>query len=187
MDTAAVLAATRRWIESMVIGLNLCPFAQRVYRGDLIRYVVSEACDEMTLLEELQQELHTLQSTSMNSIETTLLIHPQVLRDFLDFNDFLHEADALLKRLDLEGVVQIASFHPEYQFAGTQPHDVENYTNRAPFPILHLLREESITQVARDSEELLAIPRRNVATLRRLGITKIRDRYRLINPQGPEV
>jgi hypothetical protein len=135
----------------------------------------------MTLLEELQQELHTLQSTSMNSIETTLLIHPQVLRDFLDFNDFLHEADALLKRLDLEGVVQIASFHPEYQFAGTQPHDVENYTNRAPFPILHLLRE------ARDSEELLAIPRRNVATLRRLGITKIRDRYRLINPQGPEV
>lgn len=169
MDAAAVTEATRCWIESIVIGLNLCPFAQRVFRSERIRYVVSDAKTEDELLRDLEGELQVILTATIEMIETTLLIHPHVLASFLDFNDFLDPAEALLERLNLEGVIQIASFHPQYQFAGTVEDAVENYTNRSPYPILHLLREESITQVAGDSGELDEIPRRNVETLRRLG------------------
>jgi uncharacterized protein len=177
MDKQAVVEATRRWIESMVIGLDLCPFARSVYETDRIRYVVTEARDEEQLLEDLTVELRSLASAAAAPIETTLLIHPHVLGSFLDFNDFLGVSDQVIAHLGLRGVIQLASFHPDYQFVGTKPDDVENYTNRSPYPILHLLREESITRAASGSIDLALIPRRNIDTLKRLGKQKILERY----------
>lgn len=175
MNHLTVIDHTRRWISSLVIGLNLCPFARRVFDADLIRCVVTEAEDETALLEDLSRELRALASTTPSKVETTLLIHPRVLRDFLDYNDFLDRAEGLLADLGLEGVIQIASFHPQYQFADADADAVENYTNRSPYPMLHLLREESVSQVARDTDEMLEIPRRNIETLRGLGREKIRE------------
>ncbi|MCI0682711.1 MAG: DUF1415 domain-containing protein [Gemmataceae bacterium] len=159
----------------MVIGLNLCPFARRVFEGDKIRYVVSAAEDDKGLLEDLARELQFL-AAPIAGIETTLLIHPRAFTDFLDYNDFLDPADRLLAELGLEGVIQIAGFHPRYQFADTEADAAENYTNRSPYPMLHLLREDSVSAAADDPEELLEIPRRNIETLNALGIAKIRAR-----------
>jgi uncharacterized protein len=169
MDQRTVVEATRRWISSVVIGLNLCPFARRVFEGDRIRYAVTEAVDEEGLLRDLARELAALQPPTPSGAETTLLIHPGVLGDFLAYNDFLGVADRLVARLGLRGVLQIASFHPDYRFEGTDPGAVENYTNRSPYPMLHLLREEAISAVATSPDELLRIPQRNAETLRRLG------------------
>jgi hypothetical protein len=163
------ITATRRWIETVVIGLNLCPFARRVFDADRIRYAVSEARDTKALRTELAEELLKLIGTPRSDVETAILIHPHVLTDFLDYNDFLAEADDLLDELDLTGIIQIASFHPEYRFAKTKPNDITNYTNRSPYPMLHLLREDSITEVADDPRMLDDIPKRNIATMRRLG------------------
>jgi len=173
MDKQAIIEATRRWISSIVIGLNLCPFAQRVFKTDKIRYAVTEAADEIALLEDLAVELKALAGSPLETVETTLLIHPRAFADFLDYNDFLGEAERWVLNLGLRGVIQIASFHPDYQFDGTEPDAVENFTNRSPYPMLHLLREESVTEVAGDPEELLAIPRRNIETLRSLGKEKV--------------
>ncbi len=172
MDHQAFIDATRRWIAAVVIGLDLCPFARRVFEAERIRYVVSDAQDEQTLVAELAGELHRL-AAAPAGVETTLLIHPRVLTEFLDYNDFLGVAEALIDEQDLGGVVQIASFHPNYQFADTEPDAVENWTNRSPYPMLHLLREDSISAVAADPDALLDIPRRNVETLRRLGRQRI--------------
>ena len=172
MDKQAVIEHTCRWISSIVIGLNLCPFAQRVFAAGKIRYAVSEARDEKTLFNDLSDELKLLASSPIEAIETTLLIHPHVFADFLDYNDFVGVAEELIEDLDLLGIVQIASFHPQYLFAETDPDAAENYTNRSPYPMLHLLREESITAVAGDPAELLAIPPRNIKTLQSLGRRK---------------
>jgi hypothetical protein len=169
LDTEAFVAHTRRWIAGIVIGLNLCPFARRVFEGDKIRYVVSDARDEKALLNDLTGELRTLADAPFETLETTLVIHPHVLSDFLDYNDFLDQAEHRIEQLGLTGVIQLASFHPKYQFADTPPDAAENYTNRSPYPMLHLLREASITAVAQSEEELLAIPERNIETLRILG------------------
>jgi hypothetical protein len=168
----------------MVIGLNLCPFAQRVFAADKIRYRVSSATDETALRADLSAELNTLAAAPRAEVETTLLIHPQVFGDFLDYNDFLDTADACVVDLGLEGVIQIASFHPQYQFAETPADAVENYTNRSPYPMLHLLREESASEVAGDEEELLEIPRRNIETLRALGRDKIQQLLATIVASG---
>lgn len=185
MDQDLVIARTRRWIASVVIGLNLCPFARRVFDADVIRYVVSEAADEATLLADLTRELRALAAAPRTSVETAILIHPHVLADFLDYNDFLEVAERALRRLGLEGVIQIAGFHPEYRFADTDADAVENFTNRSPYPMLHLLREASITEVDADEEELLEIPRRNIETLRSLGLEKVRQMLRAIDdPDG---
>jgi hypothetical protein len=184
-DEDAVMAATRRWIAEFVIGLNLCPFARRVFDGDLIRYVVSDAGDGQALLRVLGKELQFLAAAPMAEVETTLLIHPHVLLDFLDYNDFLDRADRLLSQLDLRGVVQIASFHPLYQFTGADPDAAENYTNRSPYPMLHLLREESVSAVAGDPDELLAIPQRNIEALRAIGGEKLRQKLEAIAKCGP--
>jgi hypothetical protein len=170
----------------VVIGLNLCPFARRVFEADRIRYAVSDARDEVRLLEDLGSELKALGSSPTPDAETTLLIHPHVLADFLDYNDFLGAGERLVADLDLRGVVQIASFHPDYRFAGPDPGAVENFTNRSPYPMLHLLREASISAVATDPHELLQIPRRNVKTLRALGREKMLDRLRALedSPEG---
>lgn len=173
MNHQLVIETTRRWISSIVIGLNLCPFAQRVFDAGRIRYVVTEIDDASALLDLLGSELKILVSSPISEIETTLLIHPHVLQNFLDYNDFLDDIDRLLRRSGLRGTIQIAGFHPHYQFAGTDPDAVENYTNRSPYPMLHLLREESISQVAGDPEALLDIPERNIETLRALGKAKL--------------
>ncbi len=169
-DDAAVIAATRRWIERAVIGLTLCPFARAPVRESRVRFRVSHARDVEALAADLHEEVQRLIDTDAAAIETTLLIHPQVLGDFLDYNDFLDLADAVLETLDLDGELQIASFHPNYQFADTAADAVENCTNRSPYPILHLLRESSIEQAVGAIGDPDAIYQRNIETLRRLGV-----------------
>jgi uncharacterized protein len=175
MDQQAVIESTKKWISSVVIGLNLCPFARRVFQGNLIRYVISDARDEEKLLAELGAELINLAEVPVSEIETTLLIHPLVLGNFLGFNDMLTPVDRMIDALELRGIIQVASFHPDYQFEGTSPDDVENYTNRSPYPMLHLLREDSITKVAGEADELLEIPQRNIKLLKSLGREKMLD------------
>lgn len=169
MDERAVIEATRRWVTGVVVGLNLCPFARRVSEAGRVRYAVTDAAGEEGLLGALGAELSALAAAPRAEVETTLLVHPWVLTDFAEYNDFLPAADALIRRLGLRGVIQLAGFHPDYQFAGTDPDAVENYTNRSPYPMLHLLREASVTEVATDWDALAGIPARNVATLRGLG------------------
>jgi hypothetical protein len=166
----AVVATTRRWLERAVLGLNLCPFARPVYVREQIRYTVSAATTPEALLADLIAELRTLAAAAPETIETTLLIHPDVLNDFLDYNDFLGIAEATVADLGLEGVIQIASFHPRYQFAGTAEDGIENYTNRSPYPLLHLLREASVERAVAAFPEAAEIYEKNIATMRRLGI-----------------
>lgn len=168
-DEAEVIAATRRWIERAVIGLNLCPFARAPYLKDQVRIVVSPARDEEALLLDLCEELQRLAVTDEAHIETTLLVHPQVLGDFLAFNDFLDLADAALVEMKLDGELQVASFHPDYQFGDAPADDPANYTNRSPFPTLHLLREASIERAVEAVEDTDAIYERNMARLRAMG------------------
>lgn len=167
----AVIDATREWIERAVIGLNLCPFAKSVYVRDQVRYAVSEAQDARVLRADLERELHTLAEADKRVVDTTLLIHPHVLTDFLDYNDFLAVADTAIEMLRLRGVVQIASFHPAYQFAGTATDDVTNYTNRSPYPMLQLLREASVSRAVATFPDAHDIYRTNIETLRRLGVS----------------
>jgi uncharacterized protein len=168
-DDAAVVEATRRWLEKAVIGLNLCPFAKSVYVKEQVRYVVSHATTPEALLEELMNELQDLADTDPDKVDTTLLIHPQVLGDFLDFNDFLDIADAALEDMQLDGELQVASFHPDYQFADTDENDITNYTNRAPYPILHLLREDSIARAVEAFPDAAEIFEKNIETMENLG------------------
>jgi hypothetical protein len=156
-------------VDRAVIGLNLCPFAKAVQTKGLIRYACSEAQDTGALCDDLREELQLLSATPIDVVATTLLVHPRVLGDFLDYNDFLGEADALLRELDLEGTLQIASFHPRYRFAGTLEDDIENATNRSPCPCLHLLREASIDEAVAAFPQPEAIYDNNVRTLRALG------------------
>jgi hypothetical protein len=165
----AIVEATRRWMEKAVIGLNLCPFAKSVYVKEQVRYVVSHATTPEALLEELMNELQDLADTDPEKVDTTLLIHPQVLGDFLDFNDFLDVADAALEDMQLDGELQVASFHPDYQFADTDPNDITNYTNRAPYPILHLLREDSIARAVEAFPDAAEIFEKNIETMEKLG------------------
>jgi len=164
------VAITRRWLERAVIGLNLCPFAKAVVAKEQVRFVLSDATTPEALLAELGEELLRLRDTPAEQIDTTLLIHPQVLGDFLDYNDFLDDADGLVEALALDGVLQVASFHPDYQFAGSAPDDVENFTNRAPYPILHLLREDSVARAVAAFPDPDAIVERNIETLRGIGV-----------------
>jgi len=162
-----VVAETRGWVETVVVGLNLCPFAKRELLRNAVRFAVSPATTERELLHALADELAHLETDT--STETTLLIHPQVLGDFGDYNDFLGDAEALLVDAGLEGVYQIASFHPDYQFAGTEPADAENYSNRSPYPLLHLLREASVARAVESHPDVDAIPERNIALMREMG------------------
>ena len=169
MDDVAVIAAIRQWIEKAVIGLNLCPFAKAVYVKNQVRYVVSHAPHLDGLLEDLDRELNFLAAADPDEVDTTLLIHPTLLPDFLDFNDFLQLAEAAVGEHGLDGVIQIASFHPQFQFDGTEPDDMGNFTNRAPFPTLHLLREASIERGVAAFPEAETIYERNIETLKTLG------------------
>jgi hypothetical protein len=163
------IAATRHWLERAVIGLNLCPFARAVHLKQQIRWVESPARDVAGLLAQLRHELKFLAAADPARVETTLLVHPHVLNDFLDYNDFLDVADAAVEELGLAGVLQVASFHPDYRFAGTARDDVDNLSNRSPVPMLHLLREESISRAVATLPDTAVIYKRNIETLRRLG------------------
>ncbi len=166
----AVIAATRDWLEKAVIGLGLCPFAKSVHAKGQIRYVVSAARTPDALVEDLLAELRTLEAAAPEAVETTLLVHPGVLADFEDYNDFLDIADALLDELELAGVIQIASFHPQYRFAGTMRDAIENFTNRSPHPMLHLLREASVEKAVTTYPDVADIPEKNIETMNRLGL-----------------
>jgi uncharacterized protein len=168
-EEAKVIADTVQWLERAVIGLNLCPFAKAVHVKKQIRYAVSSATTSEELLQDLIRELEKLAETSAEKIETTLLIHPHVLTDFLDYNDFLDVVDSALVELDLVDELQVASMHPQYQFADTHENDIENYTNRSPYPTLHLLREASVDQAVAAFPEADKIFDRNIETMRKLG------------------
>ena len=167
--SAGVIASMQRWLERAVIGLNLCPFAKAVYVKRQIRYAVTAAATAEALLAELRHELELLGQANPEEVDTTLLIHPQVMTDFIEFNFFLQEADAAIRKLGQEGSLQIASFHPAYEFAGSAPDDIANCTNRSPQPTLHLLREASIDRAVAAFPDAAAIYERNIETLRRLG------------------
>ena len=169
VPAALAIAETRAWVRRAVIGLNLCPFARAVDVKDQIRYVFSEATDAETLLATLVVELQRLADTDPGLVDTTMVIHPRVFADFEDFNDFLELADAAVEDLDLDGVLQVASFHPRFQFADTEPDDITNATNRAPYPTLHLLREDSVDRAVAAFPEAESIFERNMATLEKLG------------------
>ncbi len=169
MTNEQVLEKTKHWLEVAVIGLNLCPFAKAVYVKNQVRLVVSKARHADDLLEELDRELDLLLATPASEIDTTLLIHPALFEDFLDFNDFLEVAEGVVDEHGLEGVIQLASFHPQFQFDGTEPDDISNHTNRAPFAILHLLREESVERAVAAFPQADAIFEANIATLEKLG------------------
>jgi hypothetical protein len=171
MTDDEVLLKTRHWLEAAVIGLNLCPFAKAVYVKNQVRLVVSKARHADDLLEELDRELDLLVATPASQIDTTLLIHPTLFEDFLDFNDFLEVAEGVVDEHGLEGVIQLASFHPKFQFDGTELDEISNYTNRAPFAILHLLREGSVERALEAFPQADAIFEANIATLEKLGHT----------------
>lgn len=179
METSLIEKATRQWLEEIVIGLNLCPFARKELVNNRIRFVVSEAKSEEGLLMDLQAELRFLEEHL--GTETTLLVHPGMLTDFDDYNDFLSAADGLLELLELNGIYQVASFHPDYRFAGTAPEDAENYTNRSPFPMLHLLRESSVTRAVESHPDPDGIPERNIALMKELGAEEMRQRLSRIH------
>jgi uncharacterized protein len=167
---AAIIAKTIHWLLSCVIGLNLCPFARAVHLGDRVRYFVSNSTTTAELINDLERELRLLERADPNEMETTLLIHPGVLDEFLDFNDFLAVADRLIESLQLVGVIQIASFHPQFQFADLASSDIGNYTNRSPYPILHLLRESSVEQAIASMADTSEIYRKNLQTMKALGL-----------------
>lgn len=180
-DHAEIEASTRRWLERVVLGLELCPFARGPWESGRVRIAVSDATTAETLAEALERELRHLVAEDAAALETTLLVHADVMRDFLDYNDFLDVADALLDTMKLDGVIQVASFHPEYRFAGVAEDDASNCTNRSPFPTLHLLRESSIERAVAAYGDTDRVFERNIETLRRIGEAGWRE---LLNGKG---
>lgn len=168
-DDAQLIALTRSWVEHAVVGLNLCPFANSVLRKNQIDFRVSHARDPQALLQDLLRAIESLLAVSPDEIDTLLLIHPWVLTDFLDFNDFVGDAEVLVEEAGLAGVLQVASFHPDYQFGGVAADDPTNRTNRSPFPTLHLIREDSLDQAIAAMPDTDAIVERNLKAMRRLG------------------
>lgn len=169
LSDEAITALTVRWLERAVIGLNLCPFAKAVHVKQQIHYRVSRATEAHEVLLQIEEELKALHAEDPEERDTTLLMVPDGFADFLDFNDFLHDADRVLASLGLEGELQIASFHPQFQFAGTSADDITNYTNRAPFPTFHLIREDSIARAVEAFPQAEMIFEKNIETLEGMG------------------
>lgn len=160
---------TKRWVETVVIGLNLCPFASKPFREDKIRYLVQATPDRTHLVDKIVLEATLLADEEVTDVETTLIIHPDMLSDFMDYLDFIEYIEEVLVGIGLEGVIQVASFHPEYQFEGTQKGDPENYTNRSPFPMIHLIREASVSRAVDLYPDVEKIPEQNIKTMNELG------------------
>lgn len=169
LSDESLITATREWLEKAVIGLNLCPFAKAVHVRGQIRYSISRARSLDELLDDAEKELRFLAASEPEKVDTTVVIHPHVFGEFLEYNDFLERADELVEELGLAGDLQVASFHPRYQFAGTQVDDITNYTNRSPYPMLHLLRESSVDAAVAAFPEAEAIYLKNMETMRTLG------------------
>ncbi len=184
MEAQDYIAHTRRWLEHIVIGLHFCPFAAKPYRLGQIRIQVSEATTTEQLSAELISEGEYLISRPWKEVETTLLVHPKVLNNFFDYNDYLSEVDALVVEEAWEGVLQVASFHPDYQFGGEAPDAVSNYTNRSPYPMLHLIREDRLEAALQHYEAPEDIPNRNIARLEAMGHTGILDLLHQIKPKS---
>ena len=190
MDTSLVIDASQCWVETVVVRHGLCPFASRVLKNNGLRFFVSEATTNEALVDDLIKELLHLSHHSRDEVETTLLIHPYVLTDFQAYNDFLDVVDAIIDEAGLHGVVQVASFHPDYQFADSDEDDAANYTNRSPFPMLHLLREASIDEAVRNwtakGRNMEDIPLANVETLRRMGVSLLKKQLLACKEPGIE-
>lgn len=169
ISNEALITATREWLEKAVIGLNLCPFAKAVHVRGQIRYYVSGARTLDDLLDDLERELRLLAVADPLQVDTTLIIHPHIFNEFLAYNDFLERADELVEELGFAGALQVASFHPQYQFEGTEADDITNYTNRSPYPMLHLLRESSVDTAVAAFPEAETIYLKNMETMRKLG------------------
>ncbi len=165
---------TKNWLEKVVIGLNLCPFAKHPFKSDKIRYVVFEKTDLNQLSELLVTELRLLSEADPVNLETTLIIVPKTLNDFEDYLNYVDFSEQLLEEFDFEGLIQVASFHPLYQFNGTKAEDVENYTNRSPYPMLHLLKESSVTWAVDNFPNVEEIPANNIKTMQELGLEKVK-------------
>ncbi len=176
-DAKQVIAQTRHWIEKLVIGQRLCPFAAQPFAAEKIRYRVSEAKDPEALSEHLVEELFYLRDVSVEEVETTLLIHPEALTDFSSYLDYLSLTEFLLEKLELTGIIQLASFHPHYQFADTAIDAPENFTNRSPYPMLHLLREAQMAEALEHFPNPEQIPQRNIETMNRLGFDLLTQWY----------
>jgi len=173
------ITSVKHWLETFVIENDLCPFAGREFFSDRVRFSYTDASNELQLLEVLADEIKLLHQNL--TIETTLLIHPLVLKDFNDYNQFLDQAEQLVEELELLGIYQIAGFHPNYQFRGSQPADAENYTNRSPYPLLHLLREQSVEQAIISHPDISAVPANNIALMNQMGtatLSKTMQSYR---------
>jgi len=184
LDRAAVVGPTKKWVETMVVGLNFCPFARAALQKESIRFSLVESTSEQELLAALSAELSFMRQNA--DIETSLLIHPQVLVSFHEYNQFLQVAEALLEDLGFAGELQIASFHPDYQFAGTMPEDAENYTNKSPFPMLHILREESLSKVLQNYSDPEAIPEQNIKLLQEMGAEEAQAMLHACRSNCPE-
>ena len=180
-DRQQIIDTTKLWLDRFVIGLNLCPFAKHPFRNDKIRYIVFEGSDLEKLTETWLKEANALVETTPSVLETTLIILPEVLDEFEAYLDFIEMSEFILEEVDLDGVIQIASFHPDYQFDETEPTDVENYTNRSPFPMLHLLREESVNRAIEAYPEIGDIPDNNIDTMNKLGLTRVKQMLDDIN------
>lgn len=181
-----IIARTRCWVERVVIEFNLCPFARKPYEGGLVRYAVSPADRPGALLDDLRRELEFLRAADAGEVETTVLIHPHVLNDFFDYNDFLGVVDAMLHEEEYAGEFQVASLHPDYRFAGVPADAAENYTNRSPYPILHLLREDGLAQAIAGYARPDKIPQRNIRTLEKLGAEPMRELLRACREIDPD-
>ncbi|HLU03064.1 MAG TPA: DUF1415 domain-containing protein [Advenella sp.] len=168
-DISQIENRVRHWLEKAVIGLNLCPFAKSVYVKNQVRIAICQAQDRHALTAQLYEELQWLMNIPAQQTDTTLLVVPYMCEQFSDFNDYLDIAEAVLDELELVGEIQLASFHPLYQFADTEPDDLSNYTNRAPYPILHLLREDSLDKAAQQYPDASVIFQRNIAVVQELG------------------
>jgi hypothetical protein len=169
LSSEHAVADTLRWLERAVIGLNLCPFAKAPHVKGRIHVAVCDAADDSAWIDALRDELAALIERPIDERETTLLVIPNAMHDFVHFNDQLTVADWVLRELGLEGVIQIASFHPRYQFAGTEAQDITNCTNRSPYPTLHLIREDSMDRAVAAFAQAEAIYEANMQTLRELG------------------
>ncbi|MFT7651814.1 MAG: hypothetical protein ACI9ON_002321 [Limisphaerales bacterium] len=184
MNSQAVSEIVSSWLDTFVVGMNLCPFAGKEITQGRVRLAVTDANDEDALLAALQDEILALAQDP--ATETTLLIHPLVLNDFLDYNDFLSVSDSLLQDMNAEGEFQIASFHPHYQFAETEFDDAENYTNRSPFPLLHILRERSVSHAVETHPNVNEIPANNIAQLNKLGTEHLKTLWSTLGGKSHE-
>lgn len=180
-DKEQIIETTKLWLERFVIGLNLCPFAKHPFKNGKIRYIIFEDNDLEKLTELLLKEANELIETTPSVLETTLIILPEILDEFEEYLDYVEMAEFIFAEVDLEGVIQLASFHPDYQFEDTEPTDVENYTNRSPFPMLHLIREDSITRAIEAYPEVGNIPETNIETMNNLGLTRVKQMLDDIN------